>query len=95
MSEGNPRELYQQAIAELEAVSADFTVDDAVRGEANSKISELRVKAEGAALDDLTSRTAHLEDLSANLSSILQRTQGSTFPALDALVAKVQKAISA
>lgn len=92
MSEST-NQLYQEAIQKLEAVSADFGVDDATRGAANAEIAALREKIQDAALDDLASRTANLQALTTRLSSVLQKAQGGDVSALQALVRKVKGSI--
>lgn len=93
MSDEKPSELYQNAIKQLQAVSADFGTDDGTRAAANSLITALRNKIQDAALDDLGSRTANLQKLSSRLSGVLQQAQGSNVSGLQALAKRVQNAI--
>ncbi len=93
--EDKTSDYYRQAIAELEAVSADFSVDDAARDQANARISELRQKAQDAALDDVTARTQNLQALSQSLSGVLEKAQGGGASGLQALVQRIQKTLGA
>lgn len=85
--------LYKDAIKQLEALSADFRASDAARQEANAKISALRVKAQDAALDKVEARSANLQALVSNLTSVLQKAQGGASP-LQALVDRAKKALA-
>lgn len=93
MSDENPSQLYQQAIQELEAVSADFGTDDATRMAANAEIASLRGKLQDAALDDLAARTQNLQALSARLNGVLARAQGGNTGGLQALAQRIRGAI--
>ena len=85
-------DLYEEAIAGLEALSADFKTSDAARDEANARITALRQKTQDAALEDIAARTDHLKSLASDLTAVLQKTEagGST---LQAVANKIQKAI--
>jgi hypothetical protein len=85
-------DLYQLAIAQLEAVSADFKTSDEARDEANARIAELRAKAQDAALDDIAGRTDNLRQLAGSLSSVLEKSAGGA-SALQAVVDRVKAAI--
>jgi hypothetical protein len=93
MSDEPTSRLYQDAILKLQAVSADFGVDDATRGAANAEIAALRGKIQDAALDDLAGRTANLQALAARLSSVLQKAQGGDVSGLQAMVQRVKASI--
>ena len=85
-------DLYQEAIAGLEALSADFKTSDAARDEANARITTLRQKAQDAALEDIAARTDHLTALASDLTAVLQKTEAGG-SSLQALANRVQKAI--
>lgn len=86
-------QLYQDAIKQLQTVSADFGVDDATRSAANAQIAALRTKIQDAALDAIASRTANLNDLSARLNTVLQKARGGNVTGLQALAKRVRGAI--
>lgn len=94
MSE-NPSTLYRDAIAALQAVSADFATDQATRNTANAQITELRGKLQDAALDQVASRTANLQALSGKLSGVLARAQGASGSKLKALAQRVRASLGA
>lgn len=93
MSDEKASDLYQDAIAKLEAVSADFGTDDATRAEANAQIAVLRDKIQDAALDEIAARTSNLQELSGKLNKVLGKAQGTDVSGLQALVKRVQRAI--
>jgi hypothetical protein len=93
MSDEPTSRLYQDAIEKLQAVSADFGVDDATRGAANAQIAALRDKIQDAALDEVSARTPNLQALSSRLSAVLDRAQGGNVSGLQALARKVKSAI--
>ena len=86
-------ELYQDAIRQLQAVSADFGTSEAARGAANAEIAALRNKIQDAALDEVTARTANLQALSSRLAAVLAKAQGGNTSALQALAQKVRGSI--
>ena len=86
-------DIYKVAINALQAVSADFGTDDATRAAANNEITALRNKIQNAALDDIASRTANLQDLSSRLSGVLQRARGGNVSGLQSLAQKEKSAI--
>jgi len=86
-------DMYRDAIAALEAVSADFKTSDEARDAANAQIEALRAKAQDAALDDIAARTDNLNALAADLSSVFEKTQDGGGP-LQALSARVKKALA-
>jgi hypothetical protein len=85
-------DLYEEAIAGLEALSADFKTSDAARDEANARIATLRQKAQDASLEDIAGRTAQLQALASDLGAVLQKTEAAGSP-LQAVANKIQKAI--
>lgn len=86
-------DLYKAAIQQLQAVSADFGVNDATRATANAEIAALRKRVQETALDDIAARSANLQALSAKLSTLLQKAQGGNVSGLQALAKRVKTAI--
>jgi hypothetical protein len=85
-------EFYRDAIDKLESYTAN-EMDDRKVAEAEAKITDFRHKIIDAAWDDITQRTARLNELKAELQAVIDgadaRTIGSTLTGLNGLVGEL------
>lgn len=93
MSLEKTSDFYNEAIKELEAVSADFETDDSVQREANKQITFLRTKSQEAGLDDIVGRNGKLKVLMNALMVVTDKAQGSSMTKKISNVVSLQKKV--
>lgn len=69
------KELIDDAIRKLEALSADLETNDATREEANSRITVLRTKSQESSLNAMSARDANLQTLMAHLDAVIGKAE--------------------
>lgn len=70
MADRKPSDVLKDSIAALEALSADPDADEVAATEANKQIKVLRTKVQVAALENMASRTQHLQILMTALEAV-------------------------
>lgn len=80
------------AVAELEAVSANFDADEPTREEANKQIKILRLKKQDVLFGAIVARTAALQECCCGLETVIQKAKvgglGDRVKNLTAMVAQ-------
>ena len=69
------KELFDDAIRKLEALSADLDTDDATREEANSRITVLRTKSQESSLNAMSARDENLQTLMTHLDAVIGKAE--------------------